>query len=58
MMTSIRNWYIKHQDAITWSLIGFLIADGLNSLARGNIGMAALSFIIALLNFLMYKHRL
>ena len=57
-MSSFRDWYIRHQDAITWFLIGFLTADGINNLAQGKVGMALISFGIALLNFFMAKERM
>ncbi len=54
-MSKFRQWYLENNEAITWFLIGFLTADGLNSLAQGKPGMAAISFGIAALNFFLRK---
>ena len=54
-MNIIRNWYVRNQQQITWFLIGVLTLQGLNELARGDYGQAALSFGIAGLNYAFQK---
>jgi len=54
-MNKFREWYIRNSNEITWFLIGLLVSGGIDSLARGNYGHAALSFGIAYLNYFMNK---
>lgn len=54
-MNKFRQWYLSNSNEITWFLIGFLIAGGIESLAKGHYGNAALSFGIAYLNYFMNK---
>lgn len=51
MWGKFREWYIKHDLAITWFLIGVLTSTGLDSLARQEYGQALLAFAIAFINF-------
>lgn len=51
MWEKFREWYIKHDLAITWFLIGVLATTGLDSLARQDYGQALLCFVIAFANF-------
>jgi hypothetical protein len=52
---NFRNWYIRNQDAITWFLIGWLVYGGLDNLATGRYGWAALSFACAYANYKIGK---
>lgn len=54
-MNKFREWYITNANEITWFLIGFLIAGGIESLAKGHYGNAALGFGIAYVNYIMNK---
>lgn len=54
-MNKFREWYINNSNEITWFLIGLLVSGGIDSLARGNYGNAALGFGIAFLNYIMNK---
>lgn len=57
-MSKFRTWYVTHQDAITWFLIGWLTLAGLNELAQGDYLWAGISFAIAYLNYAMRRHRM
>lgn len=57
-MSGFRNWYVRNQDAITWFLIGWLCWSGIDQLARGNYGWAALDFGLAYFNYKMNAVRL
>lgn len=59
-MTAFREWYIKHQDAITWFIIGVCAMAGLSSLAVGDYTNALINFGIAALNYFLsgYKMKL
>lgn len=57
-MTAFREWYIKHQDAITWFVIGLCFMAGLSSLAAGNYVNAAINFGIAVLNYFLNAHKM
>jgi hypothetical protein len=58
MMSKFRMWYIEHQDAITWFIIGLMVSNGLMHLGRGQFGWALFDFGIALLNFSLRRQRL
>jgi hypothetical protein len=51
-MNKFRNWYLTNFPAINWFIIGAFTAFGINDLGDGNYIGAALSFIIAYVNFL------
>jgi hypothetical protein len=57
-MSSFREWYIKHQDAITWFIIGVCVMSGLTSLAAGNYSGAAINFVVAAINYYLYGHKM
>jgi len=57
-MSAFREWYIKHQDAITWFVIGVCVMAGLSSLAVGNYTNALVNFFIAGLNYALNSHKL
>ena len=55
-MNSIRDWYLKNQNNITWFMIGFLIAAALNSFSQGNYGDTAFSLALAFANYYINKN--
>ena len=57
-MSAFRTWYIKHQDAITWFIIGVCVMSGLTSLAIGNYVNAAINFAIAGVNLFLSGHKM
>lgn len=57
-MTAFREWYIKHQDAITWFVIGVCVMAGLGSLAAGNYVNAVINFGIAALNYFINDYKI
>jgi hypothetical protein len=57
-MSAFRTWYITHQDAITWFIIGICVMAGLSSLAVGNYGSAVFNFAIAAVNYFFNKHKM
>ena len=57
-MSAFRTWYITHQDAITWFIIGMCFGQGINSLAERNYTSAAINFAIAGLNFFLSSYKM
>lgn len=57
-MSASRTWYITHQTAITWFVIGICVMAGLSSLAVGNYVNAAINFAIAGVNFFLSSHKM
>jgi uncharacterized MnhB-related membrane protein len=57
-MSAFRTWYITHQDAITWFIIGICVMAGLASLVAGNYFNAVINFGIAALNYFLNKHKM
>lgn len=55
MWDKFRYWYNNNYSAITWFIIGFLVAAGLNDLSIGNYSGAIISFGIAFINYLFIK---
>lgn len=50
-MNKIIDWFRRNNFEICWFLIGFLVADGLNNLGRGNYLGALLAFALAFVNY-------
>jgi hypothetical protein len=57
-MNAFKQWYVTHQDAITWFLIGVLVAQGMHALAKGDYFWAGISFAFAVSNFALSRVRL
>ena len=55
-MEKFRIWYTNNYLAISWFIIGFLVAAGLDDLSRENYSGAVISFVIALINYLFVKN--
>lgn len=55
MINKFKNWYCRNYDAITWFLIGFLVADALSNLAKGDFTNAAIASILAFANYYFNK---
>lgn len=56
-MNKFTTWYVTHQDAITWFLIGWLASHGLNELAHGNYIQSAVLLGLAGLNYMFRNAR-
>ena len=54
-MSKFREWYMSNATEITWFIIGMCVTGGIDSLARGNYGSAALSFVLAYLNYALNR---
>jgi hypothetical protein len=52
-MNKFNQWYVTNQDAITWFLIGALTVQGLYELALRDYVGAGISFVLALVNYLI-----
>ena len=50
-MNSIRNWYVRNQDAITWFIIGWLTWAGIDQLVQGNYIWAAIDAALIYINY-------
>jgi hypothetical protein len=50
-MNSFRSWYLNNQTEITWFLIGWLTLCGLEDLGKGDYTGAAISFVLAGINY-------
>jgi hypothetical protein len=57
-MSKFKEWYVTHQDAITWFLIGWIASSGLTELVKGNYIWSAVLFVIAYANYLLRQQRL
>ena len=55
MLDKFKRWYNNNYSAITWFIIGFLIAAGIQELAVGDYSSGAISFAIAGINYLFVK---
>ena len=51
MLEQFRQWYLRNYDAITWFVIGFLIATGLSEFASGDWADALVFWVIAAINY-------
>jgi hypothetical protein len=58
MMNSIKNWYIRNQDAISWFLIGWMSLACLDALAEGRYVSALINAGLVWLNYSLSKVRL
>jgi hypothetical protein len=54
-MDTLRQWYLKNQDQITWFLIGFLIAAALHSFSQGQYEDMAFSLLMAVANYYLNR---
>jgi len=50
-MSSIRGWYVRNQDRITWFIIGMLTTTALHSLLSGHYILSAISALVAFINY-------
>ena len=57
-MNAFRTWYITHQTAITWFIIGICVMAGLASLSAGNYVSAAFNFAIAAVNYFLNDYKM
>jgi hypothetical protein len=57
-MSKIRNWYVKHQDAITWFVIGSLLVAAVNSAIHGTWIWAGVCAVLAAINYKFRKFRM
>lgn len=55
MLDKFKFWYNDNYSAITWFIIGFLIAAGLQELSVGDYTGAIISFGIAGINYLFIR---
>jgi hypothetical protein len=54
-MRDIKMWFLMNQMKIAWFLIGFLVANGMHSLSRGDVIGALIDFGLAYFNYAMTK---
>lgn len=57
-MTKFREWYVRHQDAITWTVIGFLTFALIDNLAHHNWFWAAVDAVLIYINYKLRDFRL
>jgi len=55
MWDKIRTWAYINSVQITWFLIGFVTAFGLDDLGTGNLIGAGINFGLAWINYLLRK---
>ncbi len=55
MLERFRLWYLRNYTEITWFLIGFLVMAGLVQVGRGEYVEAAVSWAIAVVNYLFVR---
>lgn len=56
-MSKFRDWYIRNQDAISWFVIGVLADQTLVQLSRHDYVGAAISAVLAVINYYFVKVR-
>lgn len=57
-MTKFRQWYVRHQDAITWAVIGFLTLATIDYVIKQNWVWAAVGVALIVINYALRKVRL
>jgi hypothetical protein len=57
-MTKFRSWYTRHQDAITWWIIGFWTATMIDALSRQDWTVIGVGLLIVAANWFFYNTRL
>ena len=57
-MSKFREWFVQHQDPITWFLIGLLTSGMLDQLSKSDYWMAALSAVLIWANYKMLNYKL
>lgn len=57
-MTKFRDWYVRHQDAITWWIIGFWCAAMIDALGRQDWTIVAIGLMVVASNWFFYHTRL
>jgi len=55
MWENFRNWYRANDIEITWFLIGFLTASGINSFGDQDYLNATFCFVVAFVNY-KFRH--
>lgn len=54
-MNKFREWYMYYSTEITWFIIGMCVTGGIEALAAGNYSSAALSFVLAYINYALNR---
>ena len=57
-MTKFREWYVRHQDAITWFIIGLLTLATIDYVAKENWLWAVISAVLIVINYKFRKFRM
>lgn len=56
-MNNLKMWFLMNQERIAWFLIGYLVANGLHAIQRGDGIGALVDFGLAYLNYALSKDR-
>lgn len=57
-MTKFREWYVRHQDAITWFVIGMLSIATVDYAVKGDWLWAAITVTLIVINYKFRKFRM
>ena len=53
--TALLDWYAENYYAINWFIIGFLVADALNLIAKQKPEESVIAFALAALTYLLVR---
>lgn len=57
-MSMFRNWYVRHQDAITWFVIGLLSLATVNYAVQRDWLWAGGCVVLIMINYKLRKFRM
>ena len=57
-MTKFREWYVHHQDAITWFIIGLLTLATIDYVVKEDWLWAVISAVLIVINYKFRKFRM
>lgn len=57
MFDNFRRWYLRHYEAITWFLIGFISLDLVLAFGRGDWTAVVIDAVIIALNYIFVSRR-
>jgi hypothetical protein len=54
-MNKFRKWYLEYQNEITWFVVGLMVANFVEHLAKGQYELALVDTLLAAINIYFWR---